>query len=215
MVRTALMPAVAVALALVSGCSDGGVADDPVGSATAPAPPTQEPREVEATTEDVVTETAPTTVEPAAEPALTTTTSAPSAQEQDEADIEATVIAYSEALDELYHGGDYEVIHPWTKAVAREQWTVQMRHYREQGTTFAGSTSVEVRSITMTDTGADVLGCVDYSRTSVTDADGQDITPDWADGAMWLNDFVLEREPATEYGWVVVDDTSRDEFCDD
>lgn len=195
--RTGRLLATVALLAALTGC-DGG----PSGETTTPG-----------------TSTAPTaTAEPA--PATTEaapTTSAPptlSAAEQDQADVEATVLAYMAALNGVFQGADIEEIYPWSRGVAREQWVTQTLAYREQGLVLAGETPVEVREVEVNGDHADVLACVDYSGTTVTDADGQDITPERASGGELLADFVLEREDSAEHGWVVVDDVSRSEPCD-
>lgn len=151
---------------------------------------------------------------PTTEAAVTSAPATLSPSEQDEADIEATVLAYAVALSEAYAGGDIEGIYPWSRDVARDQWTTQIMAEREQGLTISGLTDVDVTEIEIDGDQADALACIDYSEISVSDADGQDITPERDSGDLILNDYVLERYEDGEHGWIVVDDTSRSEPCD-
>ncbi|WP_298746943.1 hypothetical protein [uncultured Serinicoccus sp.] len=158
--------------------------------------------------------TATTSAPPSTEAAVTSAPSSLSPAEQDAADIEATVVGFVAALDDAYEGGDIEGIYPWSRDAARDTWTTQLMSYQEQGLTFDGGVPVEVRDVEVNGDQADVTACLDYSGTTVTDADGQDITPDREAGDLIINDYVLERYDDGEHGWIVVDDISRSEPCD-
>ena len=77
------------AFMVLTGCSDGAP-EEP----TAPAPSTEAP----------TGEPAPTTEAPATDAATTTAEPEPSAEEQDEADIEETLQLYTRALDDAFNG---------------------------------------------------------------------------------------------------------------
>lgn len=202
MKRGSLTAGVLMAAAVLSACTDGG--DTEPGTATitetSAAATTESARD-----DDVVTTTedSPTTEPPQL-----------SAEEQDEADVEATVLGFVSALDAAYVDGDIEGIYPWSRDAARDTWTTQLMAYKEQGLTFEADRGVELLSIEVQGDQADVTTCLDYTETKVTDAEGKDITPERASGDLILNDYVLEREPSAEYGWIVVDDISKSEPCD-
>ncbi|OLT43947.1 hypothetical protein BJF86_13390 [Serinicoccus sp. CNJ-927] len=193
--RAARFVVVAGATVLLLAACDGDEGELS-GSPTSPAP---------------VTSSAPPST---SETAATSETPTLSPAQQDRSDVEATVLAYAEALSQAYAGGDIEGIYPWSRDVARDQWTTQIMAEREQGLTISGLTDVEVREVAVDGDQADVLACVDYSEITVSDAEGQDITPDRETGDLILNDYVLERYDDGEHGWIVVDDTSRSEPCD-
>ncbi len=198
--RVRLASLIAAGVLSLTGCADGPDDED-----TTPAPTTATP----STSKPAATTEAPAD-------AAETTTARPelSAEEQDEADIEETLLAYVDALNEAYAGKDIEGIYPWSRDAAREQWVTQLMSYEAQGLTFEGGRELAVLEVDVDDDQATVLGCVDYSDTAVFDDDGNEITPEREEGDLILNDFVLEREGSTEYGWVVVQDSSRSEACE-
>ena len=191
--RLVAITGVALILAACTG-DDAEPADSVVSPTTKPATTSAPPSMT-----DAAVTSAPTTLSPA---------------EQAEVDIEATLISYRAALDDAYEGGDIQGIYPWSRDAARDQWTTQLMAYDEQGLTFDGGVPVEVRDVEVNGDQADVTACLDYSDTTVTDADGQDITPDREAGDLIINDYVLERYDDGEHGWIVVDDISRSEPCD-
>src|SRR5690606_33786767 len=130
--------------------------------------------------------------------------------EQDEAAVEATVVAYLGALDEAYAGADIEVIYPWSRDAARDTWTTQLMAYREQGVTCEGSVEAEVIDVVVDEHQADVSACLDYSNSRAIDAAGEDVSPTF-EAQQWQSSYVLEREASTEYGWIVVQDMDEDE----
>jgi hypothetical protein len=192
---TALL--VAGALVACTG-TDGG---DP-GTATITATAvTQAPTE----------ETAAASSSTPTEDPVAVTTEAPN----DELAIQKTVEGYFEALDEAYGGGEIEGIYPWSRDIAREKWVTQLLSYREQELIFGGARAVEmIGSPAIDGTAADASACLDYSQATVTNAAGEDVTPDRPSDRL-VHDIVLEREDQTEYGWIVVDDVSKSEPCPD
>lgn len=162
-------------------------------------------------TTEVATSSAPPT---GTEAAVTSKAPILSPAEQDRTDVEATVVGYMAALDEAYEGADIEVIYPWSRDVARDTWITQLMAYDEQGLTIDTDRGVEVLEVEVNGDQADATACLDYSDVTVTDAEGQDITPDRESGDLILNDYVLERYEDGEHGWIVVDDISRSEPCD-
>ena len=197
--RTRRLSAAAAAALLLAGCTITGGTEDPTTTEAAPT-----------------TEVATTTVPPATtEAAATSEPPVLSPAEQDQADIEATVVAYLAALDAAYGGAEVEGIYPWSRDTARDKWTTQVMAYREQGLTIEGERQiVDGLDIEVNEDQADVIACLDYSDIVVTDGEGEDATPARDEGQELLSDLVLERAESAEHGWVVVNDTHRNEPCD-
>lgn len=199
--RTSLVAMTALlAAATLGACTDTDGGDPGTATITATAV-TQAP------TEEATATSSPTrTPDPVA-----VTTEAP----DDELAIQKTVEGYFEALDEAYEGGDIEGIYPWSRGKAREQWVTQLISYREQELTFTADRSVEfVGSPVIEGDGADLSACLDYSQATMTNAAGEDVTPNRPSDRL-VHNLVLEREDQTEYGWIVVDDVSKSEPCPD
>lgn len=195
------VPTVGLILAAAISLTSCGSADEPV-EPTTPAPTTTEP--------------ATTTEAPPPEDDAQTTSAAPelSAAEQDEADIEETLQAYTAALDQAITGeGSIEDIYPYSRDAAREQWVTQVMAYEAQGITARGTTELEVLEISLDGDAAEVKTCVDLSDIEAVDANGDSyISEDRLDQS--LNHFVLERDDSAEVGWYVIEDTNRNEPCD-
>lgn len=195
MITTALLVTAALSACTQDKGQDPGTATIPVSTPTTSSPsPSASPTSDEAET--------------------TTEAPALSADERDKADVEATVLHYTEALSAAYEGEDIERIYPWSRDTAREQWVTQLMAEREQGLVIEGRTSIGVRKVDLNKDQADVLACVDYSQVTVTDKSGQDVTPD-RESQRWLNLYVLKREESAEYGWIVVGDVDQDKPCAD
>lgn len=198
--RVSLVGLVAAGAFALVGCTT-----DPASESPAPAPTTA----------------APSTSEPAARteaPAddAETTTAAPelSAEEQDQADIEETLLAYSAALAQAITGQEsIEAIYPYSRDTAREQWVTQVMAYEAQGITSSGTTELEVLEISVDGDTAEAQACMDVSALEAVDANGDSfISEDRLDEV--LNHFVLERDDSAEVGWYVVEDKNRNEPCD-
>lgn len=199
--RRTNLAATALLVATLSACA-GADGEEP-GTATITTTPTQE-----APSEDAATTTPPpaTTVDPVA-----VTTEAP----DDALAVQRTVEGYIEALDQVYEGADIEGIYPWSRDAAREKWATQMLSYREQELTFTADRAVELLDPPVIDGDhADVSACLDYSQATMTNAEGEDVTPDRVADRL-VHSIVLEREEQTEYGWIVVDDIPENEPCAD
>ncbi|MGO0577131.1 hypothetical protein [Ornithinimicrobium panacihumi] len=199
--RTGLMVTTALlAIATLGGCADTESVDPGTATITAAAV-TSMPTE----------ESAATSSPPRPADAVAVTTEAL----EDDLAIQKTVEGYFEALDEAYSGADVEIIYPWSRDVAREKWVTQLISYREQELTFGGTRAVEMISPPAIEgDGADVRACLDYSQATVTNAAGEDVTPERTSNRL-VHSVVLEREEETEYGWIVVDDVSKSEPCPD
>ena len=195
MITTALL-----ATATLSACTDPDSGEPGTATITAKAV-TQTP-----TGNDAATSSSTRTTD-----AVAVTTEAP----DDELAIQRTVAGYFRALDHAYEGGDVEGIYPWSRGKAREQWVTQLISYREQELRFTVNRAVEfIGSPVIEGDGADLSACLDYSQATMTNAAGEDVTPDRPSDRL-VHKLVLEREDETEYGWIVVDDVSRSEPCPD
>ena len=137
-----------------------------------------------------------------------------SAEEQDQADIEETLLAYSNALDQARIGEDsIEGIYPFSRDTAREQWVTQLMAYQAQGITLTGMSELQVLKISVDEGTAEATACVDVSQVDAVDANGDSVISDERLDRT-LKDFLLERDDAAEVGWYVVEDTNRNEPCD-
>ncbi|SOC51233.1 hypothetical protein SAMN05421879_10191 [Ornithinimicrobium cerasi] len=185
---------------LLNGCSDNSLEDT-----TVPAP----------TTETSVTSEPVATSEPPADEAETTTARPElSAEEQDQADIEETLLAFDEALVDALTGQEsIEGIYPYSRDTARDQWVTQVMAYDAQGVTFSGVTDMEILEISIEGGTADVVGCRDVSALEAVNSDGESIITDVRLDQS-VQDFLLERDASAELGWYVVSDVSRNEPCD-
>lgn len=195
-----LVSLAAAGMLTLTGCADG-----PGDGTTTPAPSTAAPT----TAEPVATTEAP--VDDAE------TASAPpelSAEEQDQADVEETLLAYSVALDRARIGEDsIEGIYPFSRDTAREQWVTQLMAYEAQGITLTGMSELQVLEISVDGGTAEATACVDVSQVGAVDANGDSvISEERLDRT--LKDFLLERDDSAEVGWYVVEDTNRNEPCD-
>lgn len=196
---------VATMLSLVlAGCSD-----NPEGQTGTPAP-----------TIDPVTTAEPAPTEPAAttqppdDHQITTAPPELSAEEQDQAEIEETLVRYTRALDDAFNGdASVEGIYPFSRDIAREQWVTQVMYSETQGFTSTGLTELEIVEVTIDGDTAAATACVDVSAVDVFDEDGQSIITE-ARLDQTLNDFVLERDDSAQVGWYIVEDTNRDVPCE-
>lgn len=197
----------AAAVALVAGLALSACSND--GSDEAPTAPTTS-TEATSTSEPGATTAAP----PADSTETTTEPPQLSAAEQDQADIDATLQAYTVALDQAITGEEsIEAIYPYSRDTAREQWVTQVMAYATQGITSSGRSELEVLEISVDGDTAEALTCVDLSDVEAVDANGDSfIAEDRLDET--LNHFVLERDDSAEVGWYVVEDTNRNEPCD-
>ena len=198
--RVRLASLVAAGMLSLTGCADGPDDESTTPAPTTAAPSTSEPAaRTEAPTDDDETTTA--------DPEL-------SAEEQDQADIEETLRAYSAALDQAITGQEsIEGIYPYSRDTAREQWVTQVMAYEAQGITSSGTTELEVLEISVDGDTAEAQACMDVSALEAVDANGDSfISEDRLDEV--LNHFVLERDDSAEVGWYVVEDKNRNEPCD-
>lgn len=196
--RTRTFTVVAISLAAVlAGCSEGTTDTEP----TLAAEPT-------------TTTSEPTTVEPA-DDSETETSAELSPEQQDQANIEQTLQLYTRTLDEAFNGDEsIEGIYPYSRDTAREQWVTQVMADEAQGITSSGLTELELLDIDVNENTAEVRACADVSAVEVFDENGDSyLAEDRLDRT--LKDFVLERDDSAELGWYVVDDTNRNEPCDD
>ncbi|MCE0485495.1 hypothetical protein [Ornithinimicrobium sediminis] len=163
-----------------------------------------------------VATTAPTPTTDAPTDASETTTAAPelSDEEQDRADVEATLQAFNAALARATTGEEsIEGIYPFSRDTAREQWVTEVMAAEAQGITFTGGTDLEVLEVMIDEETAEAVACADVSAVEAVDEDGESvIADDRLDET--LKDFVLERDDSAELGWYIVDDTNRNEPCD-
>lgn len=198
--RVRLASLVAAGVLSLSGCADG--LDD---ERTTPAPTTVAPSPPEP---------GPTSEEPADDVQTTTAPPELSAEEQDQADIVETLLAYGHALDRARIGEDsIEGIYPFSRDTAREQWVTQLMAYEAQGITLTGMSELQVLEISVDGGTAEAKACVDVSQVDAVDANGDSvISEERLDRT--LKDFVLERDDSAEVGWYVVEDTNRNEPCD-
>ncbi|WP_299520131.1 hypothetical protein [uncultured Serinicoccus sp.] len=191
---------VAAGMLTLTGCSDA-----PGDGSTTPAPTPAAP---------TTSEPDPTTGAPADD--VQTTTAPPEllAEEQDQADVEETLLAYSDALDRARIGEDsIEGIYPFSRDTAREQWVTQLMAYEAQGITLTGMSKLQVLEISVDGGTAEATACVDVSQVNAVDAKGDSvISEERLDRT--LKDFLLERDDSAEVGWYVVEDTNRNEPCD-
>jgi hypothetical protein len=184
----------------LSGCA--GAPDD---KSTTPTPTTAAP---------LTSDPARTTKAPADDVQSSTAPPEFSAEEQDQADIEETLLAYSNALDQARIGEDsIEGIYPFSRDTAREQWVTQLMAYQAQGITLTGMSELQVLKISVDEGTAEATACVDVSQVDAVDANGDSVISDERLDRT-LKDFLLERDDAAEVGWYVVEDTNRNEPCD-
>lgn len=198
--RVRLASLVAVGMLTLTGCSDAPGDDSTTPGHSTAAPTTAEP----VATTDAPVDDAETTSAP---PEL-------SAEEQDEADIEETLQAYSAALDQAITGQEsIEAIYPYSRDTAREQWVTQVMAYDAQGITSSGKSELEVLEISVDGDTAEARACMDLSDLEAVDANGDSVIAEGRPDEV-LNHFVLERDDSAEVGWYVVADVNRNEPCD-
>lgn len=154
------------------------------GDPTSPSPsPTSEPP---ATSEP------PETTEPATD---------------EEAAAEAATL-FTDVLDSIARN---EVSHEELRNVAlgevHDRWQAQMRHYREQGWTATGTTSLAIEGVEIEGDTARIVACYDVSDFDVVDTNGDSII---REGRPDLSPtlFTVERNEAVPLGWIVIE---RDE----
>lgn len=188
----------------------GGCSNNPTDQTSTPAP-TIDPVP---TTEPAPTEPAATTQPPDDDHQTTTAPPELSAHEQDQADIEETLVRYTRALDDAFNGdASVEGIYPFSRDIAREQWVTQVMYAEAQGLTSTGLTEFEMVEVTIDGDTAEATACADVSAVDVFDEDGESIITE-ARLDQTLNDFVLERDDSAQVGWYIVEDTNRDEPCE-
>lgn len=202
--RVRLVSLVAAGTLTLTGCADGPGDDSTTPGPTTPAPTTPAPT----TAEPVAT-----TEAPADDDETTTAPPELSAEEQDQADVEETLLAFDDALVQALTGQEsIEGIYPYSRDTARDQWVTQVMAYDVQGATFSGFTEIEVLEISIEGDTAEAVACRDVSDLEAVDSDGESII---TDGRLdqSLQDFLLERDSSAEFGWYVVSDVSRNEPC--
>lgn len=197
---------VAAALALPGTLSLAGCQGEPADSAATPAPTT----DLAPATEPVATTDAPST-----EDAVTTTPPPElSAAEQDQADVEQTLILYTRALDDAFNGdASVEALYPFARDTAREKWVTQVMASQAQGVTSTGLTELDIVEVSVDGDTAEVTACADVTDVEVVDEDGESIVPD-SRLDRTLKDFILERDGSAQVGWYVAEDKNRNEPCD-
>lgn len=200
MTRTPALPlTIAMACALCLGsCSPQ---DDPAPSPSAP-------------TSTIPATSGPATTVPS--DVVETTTAEPelSPEEQDEADIEETLVLYTRALDDAFNGDEsVEAIYPFSRDAAREKWVTQVMADQARGLTSTGLTDLEVLEVNVADDSAEVTACADVTDVDVMDENGDSIVPDTRLDRTLMN-LVLERDDAAQVGWYVVEDKNLNEPCD-
>ena len=198
--RVSLASLIAAGMLSLTGC-----ADDPDDGNTTPAPTTAAPS---------TSEPAATTEAPADDAETTTAQPELSAEEQDQADIEETLVLYTRALDDAFNGDEsVEAIYPFSRDAAREKWVTQVMASEAKGTTSTGLTELEVVEVSLSDDAAVVTACVDVSDVEVMDKSGNSIVPETRLDRT-LKDFALERDDSAQVGWYVVEDTNLNKPCD-
>lgn len=195
---------VATTLTAVGVLSLAGCQSDPGDDTAAPAP----------TTQAAPTHPASRTEAPSTDDA-TGTTSPPtlSAEEQDQADIEETLLMYTRALNEALIGeASVEEIYPLSRDTAREQWITEVMAAQAQGVSFSGSMQVDVLEVSVDGGTATATACLDVSAVEAVDRDGGSVL---AENRLdrTVQDYVLERDGSAQLGWYIVDDTNRNEPC--
>ncbi len=169
---------VAVGAMVLAGCSEGEELEAP--ARTTVAPPTED---------------APATTEPSTEAAVTSS-SAPtlSAREQDEADVEETLLRYTRALNDSFNGdASVEDIYPCSRDTAREQCVTEVMAAEAQGITFSGLTKLEDLEVSVDGDTAEAVACADVSAVEAVDQNGDSILAEDRRGQT-LKDYVLERD---------------------
>lgn len=180
-----------------------GCGDDSTNGGEATSSPTQAPEPSTSTAAPSTEDEETTTSEPTLSPG-----------EQDKADIEETLTLFTRALDEAYNGSaSIEGIYPYSRDNARDKWITEVMAAEAQGLSVTGTTTLEVLEVSVNGDTAEVLACLDVSELQVADKDGNSITEGRLDRT--LNDFVLERDASAELGWYVVEDSNRNEPCEE
>jgi hypothetical protein len=147
---------------VLAGCSEGEELEAP--ARTTVAPPTED---------------APATTEPSTEAAVTSS-SAPtlSAREQDEADVEETLLRYTRALNDSFNGdASVEDIYPCSRDTAREQCVTEVMAAEAQGITFSGLTKLEDLEVSVDGDTAEAVACADVSAVEAVDQNGTPSLP--------------------------------------
>lgn len=209
--RVRLVSLVAAGTLTLTACADGPGDDSATPGPTTPAPSTAGPTTGGPRTAEPVE----TTEAPADDAETTTAPTELSAEEQDQADIEETLLAFDDALVQALTGQEsIEGIYPYSRDTARDQWVTQVMAHDVQGATFSGVTEIEVLETSIEGDTAEAVACRDVSDLEAVDSDGQSIINDQRLDQS-LQDFLLERDASAEFGWYVVSDVSRDEPCGD
>lgn len=181
---------VAAALALLGPISLAGCQGEPGPDTATLAPSTA----LAPTTEPA------TTTDTAPDDDVATTTSPPelSDEEQDQADIEETLLLYTRALDDAFNGdASVEGVYPFARDTAREQWVTEVMASEAQGITSSGLTKSELMEVSVNGDTAEALVCADVSDVKAVNANGESIiAEDRVDQT--LQDFVLERDDSAE-----------------
>lgn len=181
-----------------------GCGDDSTNGGEATSSPTQAPEPSTSTAAPSTSEDEETTT---SEPTL-------SPGEQDKADIEETLHRFTEALNLAYTGeASIEGIYPYSRDNARDKWFTEVMYGEAQGLTFTGEATLEVLEVSVNGDTAEALACFDASDVEVVDKEGNSITEGRLDRT--LKDYVLERDASAEFGWYVVEDSNRNEPCEE
>lgn len=194
-------------IGLALGCAllVGACTDERGDEASTPAPTTAAPS---------TSEPAPTREAPADDANTTTAPPELGAEGQDEADIEATLQAYTKALNDAFNGeASVEGIYPYSRDTAREQWVTEVLAAEAQGIDFSGVTQLGDLRIVLDGSTAEVVACADVTDVEAVDGDGSSIlAEDRLDRT--TKEYVLARDTSAEVGWYVVEDTNRNEPCE-
>lgn len=198
--RVSLVGLIAAGSLALASCTNDPGTSEPTPTPTEAAPTSEPP----ATTTEAPDDDEQTTT---AEPEL-------SAEEQDEANIEETLVLYTRALDDAFNGDEsIEAIYPFSRDAAREKWVTQVMADQARGFTSTGLTDLEVLEISVTDDSGEVTACADVTDVDVMDENGDSIVPDTRLDRTLMN-FVLERDYSAQVGWYVVEDKNLNEPCD-
>jgi hypothetical protein len=180
-----------------------GCGDDSTNGGEATSSPTQAPEPSTSTAAPSTEDEETTTSEPTLSPG-----------EQDKADIEETLHRFTKALNRAYTGeASIEGIYPYSRDNARDQWITEVMAAEAQGMTLTGEAQLEVLEVSVNGDTAEALACFDASDVEVVDKEGNSITEGRLDRT--LTDYVLERDDSAELGWYVVEDSNRNEPCEE
>lgn len=208
--RKATATAAMLAAALVlSACGGDNDDEDPTTLDPAPTTTSAPPPDDTTVTTEPPDDTTATTEEPTLSP-----------EEQDEADVEATVVTYYEEVFLEVFGeteASLEETYPLLVPPARDDVIDLVRYDRAQGWTTVGTQSVTVDGVSIDDGQATAAACLDVSELDVLDDAGESVVePSRIE--QQLIELVLVRDDEQQrsaYGWRISEIRPSGETCGD